>query len=478
TSDGDVKYHLGFSNDITTPSGNPVHLSLGFNPSHLEVINPVVMGSVRARQTRGADRTRDKHLALLVHGDAAFAGQGINYECINMCDLKGYSVGGTFHVVVNNQIGFTTNPTDSRSTPYATDLAKLLMVPIFHVNADDPEACYRAVRLSMEWRQTYHTDAFIDLICYRRWGHNETDEPAFTQPLMYSRIKEHPTTVALYEQQLLRDGVAQNKIHSVKESVQQDFESAFKRVQSDSIRVQFESLAGNWTGFRKEDPHSNPDTGISRETLQFIGERVTTVPSDFRPNPKIARLLSERRSMVTSDAGKVDWGMGEMLTLGSLLTEGYNIRFSGQDVKRGTFSHRHAGLIDVQNGNECIPLAAIKDGQGTLEMVNSLLSEEAALGFEFGYSLAEPRTLVIWEAQFGDFANGAQVIIDQFISSCEAKWHRMSGAPARRSKSAIRFSLRQFPACSGRNQSGYYAGKRGAHHFLFGQDLLRACERP
>lgn len=426
-SAGDVKYHMGYSNDVKTRSGADVHLSLGFNPSHLEVINPVVMGSVRARQTREGDVERDHHVAFLIHGDAAFAGQGINYECINMASLPGYYIGGTVHIVVNNQIGFTTMPEESRSTPYATDLAKLLQVPIFHVNGDDPEACARAVKVALDFRQKYNTDAFIDLICYRRWGHNETDEPAFTQPVMYSKIKSHPTTVTLYEERLLREGVAPSLLEAAKKRVQDHFESAYNRLQSEPVDIQVQTMAGSWTGFRKEDHGAQPNTALDADTLRFIGQRVTSHPADFKPHARIQKLLDTRRSML-EPGGRIDWGMGEMLAYGSLLLDKINIRFSGQDVKRGTFSHRHAVLFDVDSAAEHTPLNHLKPGsQGNIEIVNSLLSEEAVLGFEFGYSLADPRALVIWEAQFGDFANGAQVIIDQFITSCEAKWSRMSG---------------------------------------------------
>jgi len=427
TVDGDVKYHLGYSNDTVTMSGSSVHLSLGFNPSHLEVINPVVMGSVRARQTRAKDVDRSKYMPILIHGDAAFSGQGINYECLNMSNLEGYYVGGTFHIISNNQIGFTTDPTDSRSTRYCTDLVKMLQVPIFHVNGDDPEACYRAVQLCMEWKERYRTDVFLDLICYRRWGHNETDEPTFTQPIHYRKIKEQPTTVQIYEKRLLAEGMPAADLEAIKDRVKKRLEEALKKVKSEEVRIQVQTLKGDWAGFQKEDPTSEPVTSVDREKLEFIARQITTFPSSFQLHPKIKRLMETRREMIFSPEGKMDWGMGESLAYGSLLMDGTRIRLSGQDVKRGTFSHRHAALIDVEDGNEYIPLKHLKEGQGDFEIINSLLSEVAVLGFEFGYSLADPRTLVIWEAQFGDFANGAQVIIDQFISSCETKWSRMSG---------------------------------------------------
>ena len=423
---GDVKYHLGFSSDYRTLSGKSVHLSLGFNPSHLEVINPVVMGSVRARQTRAPELDRTRFMPILVHGDAAFSGQGINYEIINMSRLEGYNVGGTFHIIVNNQVGFTTGPTESRSTHYCTDLAKMLQVPIFHVNADDPEACCRAVQLCMEWRQRYSSDVFLDLICYRRWGHNETDEPTFTQPLEYQTIRRHPTTLALYEEQLRGASFTDESLTEVHLRVDERLEEAFRRVQAQEVQVESETLRGDWAGFHKENARSNPDTGVSGNDLRKIAEAVTTLPVNFTVNPKLARLLEQRRRMVFEDVG-IDWGMGEILAYGSLLLEGTAVRLTGQDVVRGTFSHRHVGLTDFQDGTRYVGLADLSPGQGRFDVINSPLSELAALGFEFGYSLADPRTLVVWEAQFGDFINGAQVIIDQFVSSSEAKWNRMSG---------------------------------------------------
>ena len=424
---GDVKYHLGYSRDVQTFSGNKVHLSLAFNPSHLEVVGPVVMGSVRARQTMAADEERNKFMPILIHGDAAFSGQGINYEMLNMSNLKGYDVGGTFHIIVNNQVGFTTNPEDSRSTTYCTDLAKMLGAPVFHVNGDDPEACHRAVELCMEWRRRYKTDVFLDVLCYRRWGHNETDEPAFTQPEMYKKIKKHPTTVKIYEDKLKAEGFDSARIDKIKKTIQNRLDYAYEQVTARSLKIQSETLHGNWQGFRRENAQSNPETALSVAALQSIAERLTSVPEDFVLNNKLKRLLGQRWDMVFSETGRLDWGMGEAMAYASLLIEETPIRLSGQDVKRGTFSHRHGVLFDGETGKEYSPLRNLSESQAPLQVLNSLLSETAALGFEFGYSLADPRTLVIWEAQFGDFANGAQVIIDQFISSCEAKWNRMTG---------------------------------------------------
>ncbi len=423
---GDVKYHLGFSSDYRTLSGQSVHLSLGFNPSHLEVINPVVMGSVRARQVRGGDAQRQRFMPILIHGDAAFSGQGINYEIINMSRLEGYDVGGTLHIIVNNQVGFTTGPAEGRSTHYCTDLAKMLQVPIFHVNGDDPEACFRAMQLCMEWRQRYQSDVFLDLICYRRLGHNETDEPTFTQPTLYARIRNHPTTLELYERKLLAEGSTKAELEAVHTRVQERLEQAYARVQAREVQVQSETLRGDWAGFRKENSNSNPDTSVDPAVLTRVAGALSSTPGGFAVNPKLTRLLDQRRRMV-EEGGIVDWGMAELLAYGSLLLEGTHIRLTGQDVVRGTFSHRHVGLTDFATGARHVALQHFSEKQGRFDVINSPLSELGVLGFEFGYSLADPRTLVVWEAQFGDFINGAQVIIDQFISSSEAKWNRMSG---------------------------------------------------
>lgn len=424
---GDVKYHLGYSSDYETLNGSTVHLSLAFNPSHLEVINPVVLGSIRARQKRADDTDRREHMPLIIHGDAAFTGQGINYECLNMSKLNGYSTGGALHIICNNQIGFTTDPQDGRSTPYATDLAKMLQVPIFHVNGDDPDAVYKAVKLALEWRQTYQTDVFIDLICYRRLGHNETDEPSFTQPSMYAKIKKHPTAVKQYEKKLKNSGFEQSRIENARNKVNNHLEDAYERTASGKLRSYIETLSGSWKGFRKYDMSSRPDTAISKSLLEKITNAITEAPEGFNVNRKVQRLLDDRRKMIFEDNGKIDWGMAEALAYGSLLVEQSPIRLTGQDVKRGTFSHRHAVLFDTETSKPHTLLNHIEEGQAELEIQNSLLSEVAALGFEFGYSLADPNSLVIWEAQFGDFVNGAQVIIDQFISSSETKWNRHSG---------------------------------------------------
>ncbi|MDH5655305.1 MAG: 2-oxoglutarate dehydrogenase E1 component [Spirochaetia bacterium] len=424
--DGDVKYHLGFSNNTTTLSKNPVHLSLAFNPSHLEVVNPVILGSVRARQYSHNDEERKHFLPVLIHGDAAFAGQGINYECLNMSNLEGYKVGGSVHIIVNNQIGFTTTHQDARSTAYASDLAKILQVPILHVNADDPDACYRAVQLAMVWHQKFGSDVFIDLYCYRRHGHNETDEPSFTNPTMYSKIKKHPTTVSIYENKLKENGIlSESEIQKIQKEIKTELEDAF--IRSENMIVSLDPIRGLWSGIVKQPSAAPVMTGVHDAQLTRIAEYITSVPENFKLHPGIQKLLNSRRDMIFSENGNIDWGMGEAIAYGSLLVDGISIRISGQDVKRGTFSHRHAVVFNSETGDEFCPLQHIIPGQGTFNIYNSLLSEEAVLGFEFGYSLADPKNLVIWEGQFGDFANGAQVIIDQFITSCETKWNRMSG---------------------------------------------------
>ncbi|MFN3605444.1 MAG: 2-oxoglutarate dehydrogenase E1 component [Leptonema sp. (in: bacteria)] len=425
---GDVKYHLGYSNDLITKNNKKIHISLAFNPSHLEVVNPVVMGSVRARQTKLKDFERKQVLGVLIHGDAAIAGQGVNYEMINMSNLKGYTVGGIVHIVVNNQIGFTTIPEDARSTPYATDIAKLLQTPIFHVNGDDPISVYKAVKLAVDFRERFNTDVFIDLICFRKWGHNETDEPTFTQPLMYKRIKEHPGSFTLFDRWLSKEILSESEREHIKDKYIKYLESSYQKLLQENIKIYIQTLTDQWKGLKKIDFENEPETKVQRSILEEIANKITKVPQNFHLHSKLQRLFQERREMIFSpEKRKIDWGMAELLSYGSLLLEGVSIRLSGQDCKRGTFSHRHAAVYDIETGEEYLPLMHLSENQAKIEVVNSLLSEEAVLGFEFGYSIADPQTLVIWEAQFGDFANGAQVIIDQFISSSEAKWQRMSG---------------------------------------------------
>lgn len=422
----DVKYHLGFTNIINTESGHPVKLSMLFNPSHLEAVNPVVTGSVRARQKLAKDKNREKIMPILIHGDAAFAGQGVVAETLNLMNLEGYTTGGTFHIVVNNQIGFTTLPNESRSTLYATDLAKGFQIPIFHVNGDDPEAAHRVVRLALEYREKFRKDVIIDLICYRRLGHNEMDEPAFTQPYMYDLIKQHPPTINIYEAKLLKDGdITKDEIEAIKNNAYQYFEDSFNETKNKDIKMQVDTMKGNWANLSK-NPEPDPVTTITKEKLERISDAMSSYPADFHPNQKLIKLLENRKKMGIGEI-PMDWGFGELLAFGTILDEGHNVRISGQDAQRGTFTHRHAVLVDTKTNKKYAPIAHISDKQGDVEIINSSLSEYAVVGFEYGYSLADPASLVIWEAQFGDFANTAQVIFDQFISSSEIKWQRMSG---------------------------------------------------
>ncbi|HYZ64653.1 MAG TPA: 2-oxoglutarate dehydrogenase E1 component [Acetobacteraceae bacterium] len=426
---GDVKYHLGTSTDIDV-GGNPVHISLQPNPSHLEAVDPVVMGKVRARQDNAGDTTmRRSVMGILMHGDAAFAGQGLVYETLAMSQLIGYRTGGTVHLVVNNQIGFTTVPAHAYSGLYCTDVAKSVQCPILHVNGDEPEAVVFAARFAAEFRMQFGTDAVLDIVCYRRHGHNETDEPAFTQPIMYRAIKDRPTTRALYAERLAAEGtVSKEEAQAMWDEFQAKLEAAYQAAQSYRPN-KADWLEGHWTGLTQGaegEQEQNTPTGLPVEQLQEIGRALSTPPEDFDLNPKIARQLEAKRAMIESGEG-IDWATGEALAFGGLLIEGARVRLSGEDTQRGTFSQRHAVLIDQTNQHEYVPLNNVRPDQAKIEIYNSLLSEQGVLGFEYGYSLADPKTLVLWEAQFGDFANGAQVIIDQFLTSGETKWLRMSG---------------------------------------------------
>jgi 2-oxoglutarate dehydrogenase E1 component len=427
---GDVKYHNGFSSDITTPGG-PVHLSLAFNPSHLEIVNPVVEGSVRARQRRRDDKTGDQVLPILVHGDAAFAGQGVVMETLNLSGTRGYGTGGTVHLIVNNQIGFTTSdPRDARSTIYCTDVAKMVEAPIFHVNGDDPEAVLFVTELALDFRQKFHKDVVVDIVCFRKLGHNEQDEPFITQPLMYKKISQHPGTRKLYADRLVTQGVLSAE---QPEAMIRKYRDALDSGQHtvNPVLSNFKSkFAVDWAPFLNSKWTDAADTHVPLAELQRLAEPLTTVPAGFKLHPTVARVLEARRQMA---AGKqaVDWGMAETLAYASLLSNGYDVRLSGQDSGRGTFAHRHAVLHDQDrerwDQGTYIPLSNIGKDQGDFVVIDSVLSEEAVLGFEYGFSTAEPNALVIWEAQFGDFANGAQVVIDQFISSGETKWGRVCG---------------------------------------------------
>jgi len=430
SSTGDVKYHNGFSSDISTPGG-PVHISAAFNPSHLEIVNPVVEGSVRARQRRRGDTKGEQVLPILIHGDAAFAGQGVVMETLNLANTRGYGTGGTVHIVVNNQIGFTTSdPRDARSTTYCTDVAKMVEAPIFHVNGDDPEAVQFVTQLALDYRMQFKKDVVIDMVCFRKLGHNEQDEPFVTQPLMYKKIAQHPGTRRLYADKLVTQGIlAPEEPDAMIKKFRDDLDAG--RHTSNPVLSNFKSkFAIDWSPFLGAKWTDAADTHVPIAELQRLADRLTTIPEGFKMHPTVERLNAARRQM---GEGKlpVDWGMAETLSYASLVANGYSVRLSGQDCGRGTFAHRHSVLHDQDrerwDSGTYVPLSNIAKDQGDFVVIDSVLSEEAVLGFEYGYSSAEPNDLVIWEAQFGDFANGAQVVIDQFISSGEAKWGRVCG---------------------------------------------------
>ena len=426
---GDVKYHLGTSTDIEI-AGRMVHLSLQPNPSHLEAVDPVVVGKVRARQDMAGDiDTRRTVMGILLHGDAAFAGQGLVYETLAMSQLIGYRTGGTIHVVVNNQIGFTTVPAHAYSGLYCTDVAKSIQVPILHVNGDEPEAVVFASRMAAEFRQQFGVDCVLDIVCYRRHGHNENDEPAFTQPIMYRAIRDMKTTRELYAARLAAQGVVSAEdAQGMWDSLFRKYDQAHAAAQSYRVN-KADWLEGKWRGLKSDDAQDETEqaTAVDLDTLREVGLALASVPDNFDANPKITRQLEAKRQMIETGEG-IDWATGEALAYGSLLLEGHHVRLSGEDCQRGTFSQRHAVLIDQTNQNEYTPLNNIRPKQAKIEIFNSLLSEAGVLGFEYGYSLADPWTLVLWEAQFGDFANGAQVIIDQFLASGEDEMAAHVGA--------------------------------------------------
>jgi 2-oxoglutarate dehydrogenase E1 component len=428
---GDVKYHLGTSSDREF-DGNKVHLSLTANPSHLEIVDPVVLGKVRAKQDQHGEKPDERVLVmpLLIHGDAAFAGQGVVAECFGLSELKGYRTGGSIHFIVNNQIGFTTYPLYARSSPYPSDVAKMIEAPIFHMNGDDPEAVVFAAKVATEYRQKFHKPVVLDMFCYRRHGHNEGDEPAFTQPLMYKKIRSHPTTLEIYGKKLISEGVAtEADIEKMKADIRAKLDGEQEAGQSYRPN-KADWLDGRWTGLKKAlmDPEDarRGNTGVDAALLRDIGDKITKVPADFHLHRTIQRFLDNRAKAIASGED-IDWATGEALACCSLLLEGQPVRLSGQDSERGTFSQRHAVLFDQENENRYTPFNHLREGQARYEVINSMLSEVAVLGFEYGYSLAEPNALTMWEAQFGDFANGAQVVFDQFISCGERKWLRMSG---------------------------------------------------
>jgi 2-oxoglutarate dehydrogenase E1 component len=427
---GDVKYHQGFSTDVATPHGN-VHLALAFNPSHLEIVHPVVRGSVRARQQRRGDHDGTEVLPVILHGDAAFSGQGVVMESLNMSQTRGFSNGGAVHIVINNQIGFTTSdPRDTRSSLYCTDVAKMVEAPVLHVNADDPEAALLAIQIALDYRREFRKNFIIDLVCFRRHGHNEQDEPAVTQPLMYHRIAEHPGTRALYAQQLATQGIV-NEADALAQVI--DYRARLEteeRIVAPAVSLYKRANAANWKAYRGVNWRQTADTSLALTQLRTLAEKITQIPDNFSLHPRVAKILADRREMAAGNLA-LDWGMAETLAYASLLRDGYPVRLSGQDSGRGTFAHRHAVLHDQQrerwDAGEYVPLQHIYPNQPHFIVIDSLLSETAVLAFEYGYATAEPDELVIWEAQFGDFANGAQVVIDQFIASGEAKWGRLCG---------------------------------------------------
>ncbi len=427
--DGDVKYHLGYSSDKTTPHGS-CHISLAFNPSHLEAVGPVVTGMTRAKQRIRKDTVeRKKVVPVLIHGDAAFAGQGVVQETIQMATLQGYTVGGTIHIIVDNQVGFTATPEDARSTPFSSDFAKSQRTPVLHVNGDDVEACVRAMELAIEYRQAFGSDVIINMVCYRRFGHNEGDEPAFTQPKMYEVIRKHPTLREIYGRKLVADGVMTEEYYAKHYQDHLDsLQEILEQVRKQPPVIKPLAFGGLWSGYRRptrEGFEKKWPTQVKASQLEKVSRTLTTLPKEFNLHPKLKRLIEARSKMVTED--QIDWGMGELLAYGTLLEDGYSVRVSGQDCVRGTFSHRHSAFYDTDTGQPYFPLKKLEKNDNEFCVYNSHLSEMGVLGFEYGNSSSDPTFLTVWEAQFGDFANGAQIIIDQFIASGEQKWLRMSG---------------------------------------------------
>lgn len=425
--EGDVKYHLGYSSNRTTAAGHKIHISLSNNPSHLELVNPVIEGIVRAKQERRGDKGHSRVVPILIHGEAAFTGQGVVPETLSLSELPGYRTGGTIHVIINNQVGFTATPEQTRFTPYPTDVAKMIQAPIFHVNGDDPEAVVHAARLAIAFRQRFKVDVMIDLWCYRRHGHNETDDPTFTQPLMYREIAEHPRVAETYAEQLQHERkIPPEEPEKMRTEVRSRLDEALERAKELRPRQRIFSLGGWWEGFSRAGADWSATTAVPAELLRRVTEGAARLPAEFALHHKLRRHLESRGAMARGEK-PVDWGCAETWAIGSLLLEGTAVRLTGQDTERGTFSHRHAVLHDEQRGTPYVPLQHLTEEQGTFTVINTMLSELGVLGFEYGFSSADPRTLVIWEAQFGDFANGAQPVIDQFIASAESKWQRMSG---------------------------------------------------
>ena len=485
---GDVKYHLGYSSDWTTDSGDKVHLSLCFNPSHLEFVNPVAMGRVRAKQDRIGDSERECGLAILIHGDAAFIGEGVVQETLNMSELPGYHIGGALHIILNNQLGFTTGPKEGRSSPYASDVAKMLQIPIFHVNGEDPEAVAQVINLAMDFRREFSRDVVIDMYSYRKHGHNEGDEPSFTQPLMYEAIRSRKGVREAYSERLLSLGeVTQEEVDEIAERRREDLENELSAARSDDYTPYYQAGEGLWKDYvgGKDKEVDDAQTGVAKETLVELLKVQTKFPEDFHPHPKIARAIQNREKMAQGER-PIDWASAESLAFGTLLMEGHRVRMSGQDSVRGTFSQRHAGLYDVEDGHMYMPLRHLNAEQAPIEIYNSPLSEAGVLGFEYGYSLDYPDGLTLWEAQYGDFNNAAQVIIDQFIASAEDKWRRLSGlvmllphgfegsGPEHSSARLERFLM----LCAEDNMQVMYPTTAAQYFHLLRRQVLRRWRKP
>ncbi len=485
--DGDVKYHLGYSSDHVTSDGHTVHLTLNSNPSHLEAVDPVVLGRVRGKQRQAGDnQTRSQVVPILIHGDAAFAGQGLIMECFQLSQLEGYKVGGCIHIVTNNQIGFTTLPADSRSTRYCTDIAKMIDAPVFHVNGDDPEAVVHVAKIAARFRQQFKCDVVIDIVCYRRYGHNEADEPNYTQPTMYARINEHERVSKLYTAQLLARGdLAQEEVDAIDTIMQNQLQDALNSIKVKPAKLNRSRLGGVWSGISNGYEHLPVESGISAARLESLGKALSTWPAEFNIHPKIKKLVEERGRVIAAH-GRIEWSLGELLAFGSLVQDGIPGRLSGQDSRRGTFSQRHSYWYDIKTRERYAPLDHITDKLAKFCIYNSPLSEAAVLGFDYGYSLAEPNMLIIWEAQFGDFVNGAQVIIDQFLSSSESKWGRFSGlvmmlphgqegaGPEHSSARLERF----LQACAEDNHQVAYCTTAAQHFHILRRQMLRTVRKP
>jgi 2-oxoglutarate dehydrogenase E1 component len=428
---GDVKYHMGYSSEVTTTSGKNIYLKLMPNPSHLEAVDPVVVGFARAKADTLYNSDFDKILPILIHGDASVAGQGIVYEVLQMCDLKGYYTGGTIHFVINNQIGFTTDFDDARSSDYCTSIAATVNAPVFHVNGDDPEAVVKVVEIATRYRQEFNSDIFIDMVCYRRHGHNEGDDPKFTQPALYALIDKHPNPREVYTKYLMENGEsdAQEMAKSMEQKFWNDLQERLDNIKQNPLPYKYQQPELQWKTLRRatnEDFEQSPSTSITEDQFNKVFKSLMEWPNDFKPLRKVEKIITDKIKLFTEDQ-KIDWATGELMAYGSILLDGNDVRMSGQDVQRGTFSHRHAVLLDENTNKAYSRLSRIPDANGKFRIYNSLLSEYGVLGFEYGYGLANPNALVIWEAQFGDFCNGAQTMIDQFIAAGEQKWNRMNG---------------------------------------------------